>query len=155
MHWPMWPRAWARPLRWLCGSIRICRPRPTSKPIPASKGVKFGLDIDTILDVAKGILGHSGVKVVGLHMHLGSPILKTEPYQDGAAKGLKLIEELRKQGHPISVLNMGGGFGIHYRKQEAQPAKAFADVILPVVKQASVGWCWNRGDSLSATRGSC
>ncbi len=111
-------------------------PKTHVKTDTSVKGVKFGLDINTILDVAKGILGHSGVRVVGLHMHLGSPILKTEPYKDGAAKGLKLIEELRKQGHPISVLNMGGGFGIHYRKQEAQPAKAFADVILPVVKQA-------------------
>ena len=29
---------------------------------------------------------------------------------------------------------MGGGFGIHYRKQEALPASAFAEVILPAVK---------------------
>jgi diaminopimelate decarboxylase len=45
-----------------------------------------------------------------------------------------LIEQLRKQGHDIQVLNMGGGFGIHYRKQEAQPASAFAEVILPAVR---------------------
>ena len=31
---------------------------------------------------------------------------------------------------------MGGGFGIHYRKQEALPAEAFAEVIVPAVKQA-------------------
>src|SRR5688572_3915769 len=31
---------------------------------------------------------------------------------------------------------MGGGFGIHYRKQEALPASAFAAVIVPAVKQA-------------------
>ena len=29
------------------------------------------------------------------------------------------------------MLNMGGGFGIHYRKQEALPADAFAEVIVP------------------------
>jgi diaminopimelate decarboxylase len=31
---------------------------------------------------------------------------------------------------------MGGGFGIHYRKQEAKPASAFAEVILPAVRKA-------------------
>jgi diaminopimelate decarboxylase len=31
---------------------------------------------------------------------------------------------------------MGGGFGIHYRKEEAQPAQAFAEVIVPAVRQA-------------------
>ena len=30
---------------------------------------------------------------------------------------------------------MGGGFGIHYRKQEALPASAFAEVILPAVQE--------------------
>src|SRR5262249_17865057 len=34
----------------------------------------------------------------------------------------------------IEYLNVGGGFGIHYRKQEAPPADAFAEVIVPVAK---------------------
>jgi diaminopimelate decarboxylase len=72
-----------------------------------------------------------------LHMHLGSPILSAEPYRQGLEKGLKLIEALRAQGHPIEYLNMGGGFGIHYRKKEALSASAFAEVILPAVQKAA------------------
>jgi diaminopimelate decarboxylase len=111
-------------------------PKTHVKTDTSVKGVKFGFDIETILDVAKGIVGNPHVRVVGLHMHLGSPILSATPYQQGVDKGLALIEQLRKQGHPISVLNMGGGFGIHYRKQEALPASAFAAVIVPAVKKA-------------------
>ena len=33
---------------------------------------------------------------------------------------------------------MGGGFGIHYRKQEALPASAFAEVIVPAVQQVGL-----------------
>jgi diaminopimelate decarboxylase len=69
-------------------------------------------------------------------MHLGSPILSAQPYQLGVEKALVLIEKLRRQGHQIQYINMGGGFGIHYRKQEALPAEAFAQVIVPAVKQA-------------------
>jgi diaminopimelate decarboxylase len=111
-------------------------PKTHAKTDTSVKGVKFGLDIETVLDVARGILGHPGVRVVGLHMHVGSPILTTQPYRDGAAKAVVLIERLREQGHPIEVMNMGGGFGIHYRKQEARPAAEFAEVIVPAVKQA-------------------
>lgn len=111
-------------------------PKTHAKTDTSVKGVKFGLDIDTILDVARGVIGNPHVKVIGLHMHLGSPILSTQPYRDGAAKGLTLIEKLREQGHPISVLNMGGGFGINYRKQEAKPASAFAAEIVPAVQKA-------------------
>lgn len=109
-------------------------PKTHVKTDTSVKGTKFGLDIDTVLEVAQGVVGRPGVAVVGLHMHLGSPILKTDPYHEGAQKAITLVERLRQQGHPIRYLNMGGGFGIHYRKQEALPASAFAEVILPAVR---------------------
>ena len=83
-------------------------PKTHAKTDTSVKGVKFGLDIETVLDVARGVLGHSHLRVIGLHMHLGSPILSSEPYRMGAAKGEQLVGELRKMGHPITVLNMGG-----------------------------------------------
>jgi diaminopimelate decarboxylase len=112
-------------------------PKTHIKTDTSVKGVKFGLDIETVLEVAQGVVGHPHLKVVGLHFHLGSPILSADPYRQGGEKALKLIAALRGQGHAIEYLNMGGGFGIHYRKQEAKPASAFAEVILPVVKQAN------------------
>ncbi len=110
-------------------------PKTHVKTDTSVKGVKFGLDIETVLEVAAKVVDHPGLTVAGLHMHLGSPILKAEPYKLGCDKAVQLIAALRKQGHPLTVLNMGGGFGIHYRKQEALPAGAFADVILPAVKE--------------------
>jgi diaminopimelate decarboxylase len=111
-------------------------PKTHAKTDTSVKGVKFGLDIETVLEFAHKVVDHSHVKVVGLHMHLGSPILSVEPYRQGIDKGLALIDSLRRQGHRIEYLNMGGGFGIHYRNQEALPAAAFAEVILPGVKKA-------------------
>jgi diaminopimelate decarboxylase len=111
-------------------------PKTHAKTDTSVKGVKFGLDIDTVLEFAQKVVSHPHVQIVGLHMHLGSPILSVEPYRQGIDKGLKLIETLRRQGHQIDTLNMGGGFGIHYRKQEALPASAFAEVIVPGVQKA-------------------
>lgn len=110
-------------------------PKTHVKTDTSVKGTKFGLDIDTVLEVAQRAVAVQGIRVVGLHMHLGSPIITTQPYKEGIDKGLALIEKLRQQGHPIEYLNMGGGFGIHYRKQEAPPADAFAEVIVPAVKK--------------------
>jgi diaminopimelate decarboxylase len=111
-------------------------PKTHAKTDTSVKGVKFGFDIDTVLDVARGAVGNPNVRIVGLHMHLGSPILSTDPYRAGVTKGLGLIAKLREQGHTIGVLNVGGGYGIHYRKQEALPATAFAEVIVPAAKEA-------------------
>jgi diaminopimelate decarboxylase len=111
-------------------------PKTHVKTDTSVKGTKFGLDIDSVLEVAHKVAGHPHLRVVGLHMHLGSPIITTQPYAEGVGKGVVLIERLREQGHKIEFLNMGGGFGIHYRKQEAPPADAFAEVIVPAVKKA-------------------
>ena len=111
-------------------------PKTHVKTDTSVKGAKFGLDIETILEVSQKLAGNPHVRVAGLHMHLGSPILSTAPYREGIAKGVELIHEMRRQGHRIIYLNMGGGFGIHYRKQEALPASAFAEVIVPAAKAA-------------------
>ena len=47
-----------------------------------------------------------------------------------------LIDKLSAQGHKIDYWNMAGGFGIHYRKQEALPAAAFAEVIVTGIQKA-------------------
>src|SRR5438094_5882558 len=82
-------------------------PKTHVKTDTSVKGTKFGLDIDTVLDVAKGLVGHPNLRVVGLHMHLGSPILSAQPYREGVQKGQILIERLRQQGHRIEYFNMG------------------------------------------------
>ena len=111
-------------------------PKTHAKTDTSVKGVKFGLDIDTVLEFAAKVVKNPHVKVVGLHMHLGSPILAVEPYRQGIDKGLVLIAKLREQGHQITIWNMGGGFGIHYRKKEALPASAFAEVIVPGIQKS-------------------
>jgi diaminopimelate decarboxylase len=111
-------------------------PKTHVKTDTSVRGTKFGLDIESVLEFAQSQAGNPHIRVVGLHMHLGSPIIDPKPYRLGLEKGVVLVDRLRKQGHRIEYINMGGGFGIHYRKQEAPPAEAFAEVIVPAVKAA-------------------
>ena len=72
-------------------------------------------------------------------MHLGSPILvRAEPYRQGVDKGLVLIDKLRAQGTSRSfVWNMGGAASASITKSnEALPATAFAEVIVPGIQKS-------------------
>jgi diaminopimelate decarboxylase len=109
-------------------------PKTHVKTTTGKRGTKFGLDWDRIVAIARGLVGHAWIKLQGLHMHLGSPILTADPYRAALERSVPLIAELRSQGHEMTYLNVGGGFGIHYRNQEASQADAFADVILPAVR---------------------
>jgi len=111
-------------------------PKTHVKTDTSVKGAKFGFDIVSVLEFAETARNVSSVRIVGLHMHLGSPIYDVRPYRDGAARGVELIRAMRQQGHDIKYLNMGGGFGIDYRGKEALPVRAFAEVIVPAASEA-------------------
>jgi diaminopimelate decarboxylase len=76
------------------------------------------------------------VRMIGIHMHIGSQITTTEPYAGAVAKGVELIDRLRGLGHPIEWYNMGGGYGIAYKGKEAPPVTEFANAIIRGVKAA-------------------
>jgi diaminopimelate decarboxylase len=76
------------------------------------------------------------LRMIGLHMHIGSQITTPEPYASAVIKGVNLIDRLRRLGHPIAWYNMGGGYGINYQAHEARPIDEFAQVIIPSIKAA-------------------
>jgi diaminopimelate decarboxylase len=102
------------------------------------KGNKFGMDFSRAAELANKVLADKRLELSGIHMHLGSPILQTEPYAAAVARGVEIIGDLRRQGHNTNWLNLGGGFAIHYRQQEAKPASEYAKVIVPAVKAAGL-----------------
>ena len=111
-------------------------PRTHRYTSTGKKESKFGMDIARSLRVAEAALAMSSVRMIGMHMHIGSQITTTEPYAGAVAKGVEVIGQLRRMGHPIEWYNMGGGFGISYKRSEARSIAEFAAAILPGVKAA-------------------
>src|SRR5262249_57740143 len=97
-----------------------------AKTTTGKKGNKFGMDIERAEQLAEKVLKDRRLSLRGIHMHLGSPILSTEPYAAAVAKAAEVVDKFRKKGHDTRWINLGGGFGIHYRKQEVRPAAPYA-----------------------------
>lgn len=110
--------------------------RTHAKTTTGKKGNKFGMDIERGAVLAAKVLADPHLELRGIHMHLGSPILSTEPYEAAAKKALEVVRELRAAGHKTNWINLGGGFGLSYRGDEAPPVSRYAEVIVPYVKQA-------------------
>ncbi|MCY2967436.1 MAG: diaminopimelate decarboxylase, partial [Planctomycetota bacterium] len=107
-----------------------------AKTTTGKKGNKFGMDIERAEQLAEKVLADKRLSLRGIHMHLGSPILTTEPYAQAVVKAAEVVAKFRARGHDTRWINLGGGFGINYRKQEALPASAYANVIVPTVQKA-------------------
>ncbi|MCL2837727.1 MAG: diaminopimelate decarboxylase [Oscillospiraceae bacterium] len=78
---------------------------------------KFGFTLETgeaeeIIKIAAAL---EGVKVVGVHCHIGSQIFDRAPFELAARIMLEFIADMRdKHGVKLTELNLGGGFGIKY-----------------------------------------
>ena len=82
---------------------------------------KFGFSIENgeADEVAKYALTLANIEVVGIHCHIGSQIFDLEPFKLAAEVMTNYYIKLKKDiGLPLTTLDLGGGFGISYVKED-------------------------------------
>ncbi|WP_294928706.1 diaminopimelate decarboxylase [uncultured Paracoccus sp.] len=82
---------------------------------------KFGIPIARARDVYARAAGLPGIEVVGIDMHIGSQLTDLAPFRQAYEKMADLTRALRADGHAIRRLDMGGGLGIPYTRDNAAP----------------------------------
>ena len=79
-------------------------------------GSKFGLPPGAAADLASAL--PDGLRLRGLHLHLGSQITATEPLREAAALVPRLAAD---HGVPLEIADVGGGLGIPYLPGDPAP----------------------------------
>lgn len=83
---------------------------------------KFGIPIARAREVYAEAAAMPGLEVVGIDVHIGSQLTELEPFRLAYEKVAELTGVLRRDGHDIRRLDLGGGLGIPYtRSNEAPP----------------------------------
>ena len=105
-----------------------------AKTTTGKKESKFGVDIDR----ARRFFGTYGqddhLRLTALHLHIGSPVYKTEPYVRAITKALELIDVLRERGHTIDTIDIGGGYGADYVAGQSPTYEEYAAEIVPLLQ---------------------
>lgn len=84
---------------------------------------KFGSPIVTgqAMEIVKTALSTKGIKLVGLHCHIGSQIFDLEPFADAANIMVRFIADIKREcGFEVEELNLGGGFGVRYTEYDRE-----------------------------------
>jgi diaminopimelate decarboxylase len=85
------------------------------------RGTKFGVDLPSglALKAYEEALAMDWIEVEGIHTHIGSQIMKVEPFLEAARKIADFVGELNsKLGFEPKYLDFGGGLGIPYRRED-------------------------------------
>jgi len=84
---------------------------------------KFGIDIAQAETVYERAAELPNIAITGVDCHIGSQLTRTAPLVDAMSRVTRLVAHLRRQGHRIDHVDIGGGLGIQYR-DEAPPTPA-------------------------------
>ena len=99
------------------------------------KESKFGVDLERARRAYECAAARPELEIAGIHMHLGSPLADEKPYAEALDKVAPLCAWLRERFPTCRTLDLGGGFGIPYkRRQKPFDLDAFAAAVIPRVK---------------------
>jgi len=98
---------------------------------------KFGVAIDQAAAMYGRLARLPGLNMRGVAIHIGSQLLDLAPLEAAYARIGMLVAELRAAGHTIDRVDLGGGLGVPYRRDDRPPTPAMYGTM---VARATKGW---------------
>jgi diaminopimelate decarboxylase len=99
---------------------------------------KFGLPAREAVAVLREAAGRDGLRLVGLHLHVGSQIRKLDPLRRAAETAVALARELADAGIRLEHLDLGGGLGISYDGGPVPTPEEYGAALLSVVRASGI-----------------
>jgi diaminopimelate decarboxylase len=109
------------------------------------KSNKFGIDIKKSLEEYRRAMMLKHLDVKGVSCHIGSQVTKISPFLDALNRLKKLVRLLREDGMDIQYLDLGGGLGITYDKEDAPHPAEYAKAIINASKDINCTFIFEPG----------
>lgn len=90
---------------------------------------KFGIDVDTALEVYQHAAGLSHIKIVGIDCHIGSQLVENEPFIAALDRILNVIEKLQSVGIQLEHIDLGGGLGVCYQNEKPPEPQQYVEAL--------------------------
>lgn len=98
------------------------------------KNNKFGIAVDSAMEVYRRAAALAHIEVVGVDCHIGSQLTDDAPLQEAMARIVALADALASEGIRVHHVCPGGGIGITYEAEDAIDLDAYARAL-----EASLG----------------
>lgn len=97
------------------------------------KTSKFGVPFEEAVALYKQSRKMKGLEARGVDCHIGSQLTDARPVKEAITRVSGLYAELKKQGFPLTHLDVGGGLGVKYTKENPPGLEDYAKAVLSSV----------------------
>ena len=117
------------------------------------EGGKFGIPYSEAIEAYKTAKRMAFVSVEGIHCHIGSQITELKPFKLAAERINRLVNKLSGEGIRLRYVNLGGGLGIRYDRENPPSPGALAKAVIPVFKGFSGTFIFEPGRYIAGNAG--
>jgi diaminopimelate decarboxylase len=93
------------------------------------KETKFGIGMAQAHETYRLAASLPGIAAHGVSVHIGSQLISLEPFAHAFARVREFVLALRAEGHRIDTLDLGGGLGVPYGREDPPLPAAYAEIV--------------------------
>ena len=114
---------------------------------------KFGVPLDDARALVQTLPARPALKLVAVHVHVGSQITSLDPLRRAAAVAADFSIDLRQHGLPLEYIDLGGGLGVSYDGGGVPAVSEYVGALLGEVRRTSLPIVLEPGRAIAAPAG--
>ena len=114
---------------------------------------KFGMPLDEAAELVDALPRRRSVRLVAVHLHIGSQITSLEPLRRAAALGAATAGDLARRGIALEYLDLGGGLGVSYDGAEVPSIGDYVSALVDEVRSTGLPIVVEPGRAIAAPAG--
>jgi diaminopimelate decarboxylase len=114
---------------------------------------KFGLPVDDARGLLDGMTSRPSLRLVAVHVHIGSQITTLDPLRRAATLAADLSTHLLGRGVPLEYIDLGGGLGVSYDGRPVPTAREYVGALVAEVQSTALPVVLEPGRAIAAPAG--
>jgi diaminopimelate decarboxylase len=114
---------------------------------------KFGVPLEDAQALFASFPQRPALRLVAVHLHVGSQITTLEPLRRAAALAAKVSKSLQAQGVALEYVDLGGGLGVSYDGKDAPDVADYVRALVDEIRPTGLPIVVEPGRAIAAPAG--
>lgn len=114
---------------------------------------KFGIPIETCVEVYQKAAAMSHLNIVGIDCHIGSQLTTVQPFLDAMERVLAYVDKLAAVGITLEHIDIGGGLGVCYDQEQPPSPAEYAEALTTLLAGRDLTIVMEPGRAIAANAG--
>ena len=114
---------------------------------------KFGMPIDEANEAFSGLPTREALRLVAVHVHVGSQITTIDPLRNAAAVAAEISRALVVRGAALEYIDLGGGLGISYDGCKVPEPDEYVSALVEAVRPTALPIVLEPGRTIAGPSG--